>query len=709
MKGNRAFVASLIATGSSSIAVQLVLVREFMATFGGNELVVGASLGLWLLAGGLGSILASGPARRFRRWRGLLVAGHVVLALLPLVQIAAIRALPGLWVRGQLLGFTPFLVGAAVALVPYALIGGGMLPLAGRLWRGRGVSTPRVYAVDTLGDILGGLLFSLAFVHLLSHWQTAAAFGVLHAAAAAAVLGGRSLVAVAGGGAVAAALLGGLSFEPATRQWRFPEQEILLWKNTPYSQLAITRTGDQYNVYADTVPMFASDDPSVEAMVHPAMCQADTGARVLLVSGGVFGTLEGISAHRPARVDYVELDPAILALDPLLGNSLALPNVHPATGDGRLFIRNTRTTRDVVIVDLPDPESAQLNRFYTREFFTEVKRVLSPDGVLYFNLTGAENYLDPAGLAANRSVYQAAASVFSEVTVFPGPTHYYLAGDRPHNTDIAAVLSAREIESRQLVPYELFGMTDPMRMDMLAKQLAGGDVLPNTDLSPRAFGHLLDLWLARSQSSRVLLYGVAGACLVLALAAWRGGGANAVVLTSGYAAMGLELALVLLFQVVYGYAYVALCVFITLFLAGGAAGAFVYMAREPVPLAVARTCDTGLVLAGVASMLVAWTATGPLSPLVPQLVRFAALPLLVVAAGALAGAQFAAVAGMCTGDESTTTGRLYWADLAGAACGTLFAGLVILPFWGITGVLASVVAVKIADRWMNPAFRPSPA
>jgi len=80
-------------------------------------------------------------------------------------------------------------------------------------------------------------------------------------------------------------------------------------------------------------------------------------------------------------------------------------------------------------VVLPDPENIQLNRFYTEEFFAEVKHILNPEGVLCFTLSGAENYLPRATLALNGSVYSALHHHFTYIEIFPGLTHYYLASD----------------------------------------------------------------------------------------------------------------------------------------------------------------------------------------------------------------------------------------------------------------------------------------
>ena len=86
-------------------------------------------------------------------------------------------------------------------------------------------------------------------------------------------------------------------------------------------------------------------------------------------------------------VDYVELDPLILALGKrYLPANLADGRIRVINTDGRLFVKQTREKYDVAIIDVPAPATAQLNRFYTVEFLEEVKRVLARDGVVCFAL-----------------------------------------------------------------------------------------------------------------------------------------------------------------------------------------------------------------------------------------------------------------------------------------------------------------------------------
>ena len=692
----RKFWVCLLALGISSVSVQLIMIREVMSSFGGNELVIGAVLGIWLLFTGLGSALGVPIAKKGMPERSLFL-GHLLIAVLPFAQIAAIRALPLLWVRGEMLGLTSAIGGGAIVLIPYCLVGGAMIPLAGSLLQEKD-TTSKVYVVDTLGDIGGGLLFSLVLVYLLSHWDSVVALGFLNLFAASIMLSYKTLpvVCVLGFGMLAVR-----PFNVTALSWRFPGQEIILNKNTPFAQLTISKTGRQLNVLQDAIPLFSTGDLDMETVAHLPLCQVREGARVLLIAGGVFGTLDEIAEHHPERIDYVELDPAILELDKMIHKSLARYFVHVHVGDGRLFVKKTSMQYDTIIVDLPDPENAQLNRFYTQEFFDEAKSILTRDGVLSFTLLGSENYLEEKGLALNRSVYAALKKVFKHILVFPGTTHYYLASDTPLKPNIADVLAEREIVTKRLVDYELPTMADPFRIDILRSLLSEKEVLSNRDLSPLAFGHLIDLWLKKSGSPKTLLHVIVIAILGLAMLACRKDLLRFTIATSGYAGMAFELSLLLLFQVIYGYVYLRICVFITLYMIGAALGAFVSGRLNKTATWQMLVCDASLILFAALACVAALVGAQLKGHISLFIMQYVTIPGLLFVVAFAAGCQFSAVSRMARGIGAEITGRLYVSDLAGAACGTILTGLVFLPKIGILGVLISVMVLKGLSLGLN--------
>ncbi|MBN1842651.1 MAG: hypothetical protein JW883_10275 [Deltaproteobacteria bacterium] len=697
----RRFWICLLALGTSSISVQLVMIREVMSSFCGNELVIGLVLGVWLLFTGLGSALGI-PLAKTRRPERTLFCGHLLIALIPFAQVAAIRALPLFWVRGEMLGLTSAIFSSASILVPYCLVAGAMIPVAGALLQGK-ETTSKVYIADTIGDIAGGLIFSLVFVYTLSHWDSLVCLGLLNLLAAAVMTSyaGIPVLVVLG--------LGMLTARPlhmSTLSWRFPGQKVIVHKNTPFAQLTISKTDQQINVLQDAIPLFSTGNLDMEAVAHLPLCQVEQKSNILLIAGGVFGTIQKIAEHRPNRIDYVELDPAILDLDTLIGCSLSHPFVHVHVGDGRLFVKKAATKYDAIIIDLPDPENAQLNRFYSQEFFREVKSILTPEGVFSFTLIGAENYLEEKGMAVNRSVYAALKSVFRHLLVFPGITHHYLASDARLTTNIADVLAKRKIATRRLVDYELPTITDPFRMDVLSRLLAEQALPPNRDLSPAAFGHLMDMWLKKSGSQKIFLYVMFVLILVFAALSCRRNVIGFTIMTSGYAGMAFELSLLLLFQVIYGYVYLRICIFITLFMIGSALGAFMSGRIRRSNSWQILVTDSGLVLLAALACIAGAGGIGGKSQAYLFAMQYVVIPSLIFCVAFAAGCQFSAASRLAHGSEAEITGRLYVADLAGAACGTILTGLLFLPKIGIIGVLISVLVLKglsfglnIVSRW----------
>ncbi|NVM57003.1 MAG: hypothetical protein HWN51_02630 [Desulfobacterales bacterium] len=694
--GKKRFWACLLALGTSSVSVQLVMIREVMSSFSGNELVIGLVLGVWLLFTGLGSALGVPLAKRARPERALFV-GHVLVAVIPFIQAAAIRALPLLWVRGEMLGLSAAITSSSLILIPYCLVSGGMIPIAGALLEGKG-TTRKVYIADTMGDIAGGLLFSLIFVYTLSHWDSLVALGLLNLFAAAMMTSYAALPVL---GLLGLAMLAARPLHLHTLSWRLPGQALILHKNTPFGQLTISKTRQQLNVLQDAIPLYSTGDFDMETVAHLPLCQVGEGASILLIAGGIFGTIEEIAKHKPKGIDYVELDPAILDLEGLIGRRISYPFVRVHVGDGRLFVKKTPMKYDLIIVDLPDPENTQLNRFYSQQFFHEAKSILTDEGVLSFTLVGSENYLEEKGLAVNRSVYAALKRTFKHVLVFPGITHYYLASSAPLTTNIAGVLAERKIITRYLVDYELPTIADPFRVDLLRRLLTQQDVSPNRDLSPFAFGHLLDLWLKKSGSPKTVLYLMFMLILGFAVLACRRDLLRFTILTSGYAGMAFEVSLLLLFQAIYGYVYLRICGFITLFMIGCALGAFASARFKKSASWQMLATDGALIILAALACVAALAGIGGKSQTFLFAMQYVAIPCLIFLVAFAAGCQFSAVSRMAHGTGAEITGRLYVADLAGAACGTILTVLLFLPKIGIIGVLISVLVLKCLSLGLN--------
>ena len=110
--------------------------------------------------------------------------------------------------------------------------------------------------------------------------------------------------------------------------------------------------------------------------------------------------------------------------------------------------QDAHPTFDVVIVDVPAPSTSQINRFYTAEFFAEVKRVLAKDGVLSFSLGQYENYVSKELARMLASANATLKLSFRNVLVIPGGRVFFVASDGKLSPNIAARLEQRRIPTQ---------------------------------------------------------------------------------------------------------------------------------------------------------------------------------------------------------------------------------------------------------------------
>jgi spermidine synthase len=676
----------VIATGISSVVTQLLIIREFLAQFQGNEFVIALILFNWLILGGIGTILSHRITRSLWAatatrlgWLSLLLAG------LPGVSILAVRYFRDVFfIHGSSVGFYSILIYSFLATAPYCLIIGFVLPYSLFVIRKSNPGYPgaRIYITDNLGDVSGGALFSFVLVLWVSPMTAVflaniplllAAFLLFHHYS-------RQRLSVYLSAAAAFAVLGaGMFIEPLSLVP--PEGKTVYYSESRYGRIQLLKDKEQYTLFVGGVPLFSSQNLNMaEETIHYPLSQVDTARNVLLISaqGGMMAELE---KYRPASVDYVELDPKVADVEFRFGLIKKIRGLRVIHQDGRAYLEKSKKIYDAIIVNLSEPDTFQINRFYTDRFFALARRHLARYGVLSFAMEGFENYLAEPQRQKLSSLYNTVRDYFSHVLLLPGEKIFFLCGFRPINTDIPKLLDQKGIPTRYIRGY-YYGNVTPERIERL-NSLIDPKTPKNIDDVPQLM-HLMFLqWFAKFSTSPtgfivvLLLF-----CMVYL---FRIHLEEFVLFSTGFMVMGSEILVIFAFQIFFGYIYFQIGLIVTVFLAGLLPGAwFGDRFRKRSKQTLMFTDGLLMVLMGL--LIAAVKLAGHQLPVAAYLVFGFSVSLIC-------GFQFPVALYLRGGDAPAVT-QTFSADLIGAAFGTLIANVFLIPYFGIIWTAAGLIGLK---------------
>lgn len=573
--------------------------REFCAHFYGNEVIFGLVLGSWLFWGGVGSLVAS----RLRFLHDRIFEVYAAVLLLFPISLCGLRfsrfflnLLPG-----EITGMMPAFFAAFLLsfLVSFPL--GVLFVLNVRHFQG---NLTLVYILESLGAAFGGLAVYFFLIPYFSNWHGTAVIGGLTAILALLSLRPKRKVRL-----FAAALVCLTAFS----LFDLPSQRIF-WrpfnltesKDSLYGKLQVIRTEEQVSFYNNGFLIYSYPATlAAEESVHFALLQKPQAKKILLIGGGAGGSLSEVLKYPGVEVDYVELDPEIIRL------SL---NVLPEEGrvafddrrvkiiyrDGRSFLKQTSAEYDLILLNLPEPATAQVNRYYTREFFLLAGKRLAEDGVISFRVPSAENYISPDLQKFLSTLYYTLKSVFPRVEVVPGETNIFLGSSAPLTLSadlLAERLISLNLKTTYVNPPFLLSRLNPLRVETLRDKLQRGKQEANLDFRPISYFFNSVLWSTQFRTleatilkffstlpSVLMLDLPLGLFLLLLFFFWFKKKETSFYLmplaVMGFTTIAAELILILWFQSVYGFVYGRIALLLAAFMFGLFAGAWLSSKRK---------------------------------------------------------------------------------------------------------------------------------
>ena len=422
---SRRVLVALALLGAASAAFQTLFARELMVGFSGDETVIAAVLGPWLLATALGAALGRAPglvaAARARRAHVVLL-GYGPLAALGLV---AARLLPLTFAAGAAPGAALAFVASLILLAPACVLSGAAFSLLLGLATDEAErAVARSLWVESLGSAAAGAALSL---WLVGH-VPALSLGFLAAALAA----GAALVSARRklGSALLVLATSILALLPVDR-WAWsrsaPALRIAESRQSPVASILVARDHGASTVLVNRAPVASSDDRArAEELVHLPLALVSAPKRALFVGVPPAGAFELLRAHGVVRIDWLIEDGVLAEVLEREIRGLRAPDVHRSVGDARATLRARRGLYDAILMDLPEPRSTQENRAFTQEELEVVAASLAPNGVLAVALPGHAEYASLATRRLHSSIRTTLQSVMGPVRVAPLGSSLYL-------------------------------------------------------------------------------------------------------------------------------------------------------------------------------------------------------------------------------------------------------------------------------------------
>ncbi len=403
----RYLYATVFIAGMSTLAVEFTASRMLQTAYGTSNIVWANVIGLVLLALTAGYFVGGRLADRYPRadiFYLIVTASGVAAVFFLLLTSVILREASAALAAVNVGAVAGSLLLVIVALVVPVTLLGCLSPFAVRLALDdvgeAGRTSGRIYAISTLGSLLGTYLPVLLVIPLAGSRATALIFGSIllvvgliglwrarrRDAGASRLASGATVVAVILVGGAALWLQGGVKAHPdqiAEAESAYNYIQVIRQEDCNY--LLLNEGQAYHSFYCDggRVPAVSVWSIMLAApYFNPAPVTVDNSLVIGLAAGTIPKQLTTV--YGPIPIDAIEIDPEIVGMG---AEYFALnePNIRPIIGDGRFEMNQLSGPYDLVTLDAYKVPYIPWH-LTTGEFFGEVAELMSDDGVLAVNV-----------------------------------------------------------------------------------------------------------------------------------------------------------------------------------------------------------------------------------------------------------------------------------------------------------------------------------
>ena len=408
-------------SGFASLTLQLIWTRLLVQILGPTTYAFSTVVSIFIIGIAIGAAIGSRFAARMKSPAvglacSMLISAGLALAAAAavdwaLLQIGDIVSRPD-YQFGEVLRSEVLLVSGL--LLPMTIAFGACFPFAVALGSGRDETVTEnlgvIYAINTLGAILGSLLAGFVLVPGIGLHMTIRVVAGLSAVTAIGILvsspwaRGRSIAyALAAGVVIATAVApqwdpsllssGAYKYAPAMRgssslKTALTAGEVLSYREGSTGTVVVRRLTGTVSLAIDgkVDASNAGDMLTQRLLAHVPLLLHPNPKRAAIIGLGSGVTLGSALTHPLIQATVLEISPGVVEGSKFFEDenhhALDDPRTKLVVGDGRTHLMLGRETYDVIVSEPSNPWMAGIASLFTREFFEGARARLAPGGVL---------------------------------------------------------------------------------------------------------------------------------------------------------------------------------------------------------------------------------------------------------------------------------------------------------------------------------------
>jgi spermidine synthase len=683
---------SVFFLGLISIIYQVVILREFLSIIQGNELIIALIICLWMLFTGLGA--KAGAYHKIKKNKHILI--YILLILLSILPLISILSLRYLWYyvffAGQMLNILEIILTVSVVILPFTFISGYLFTLICSTSDNKDTIS-EYYFVETLGGAIGGILISLVSIHFLNTIETAIllllviilTIGIINHHKWFAIL--ITLLLIISGIFL---FINGENLDLDSRSDIYPGQKLLENHETPYGNISVTEISNQINIFQAGILETSTNNVMLnEETAHIPMSQRPDAKNILIIGSASPGMLKEIIKYNPNNITLIEQNEYIIdIMQRYFGRIDTIISIKIC--DPVIALQSAENTYDVVIINSAPPLTAQLNRFYTQEFYNSIKQNLSRDGIIALRMEATENYIGTEASNLQGIVYNTLKSVFKNILLIPAGANHYIASDSELTYNFTQAIENRAIETDYINKFYL----DEFSLEFRSKEILNGlnrYAEVNYNFKPVAFYYHIKYMLSFFELN--IYWVLAGIAIIFLLAVFKYNLNEITMFSAGFSLSLSEIIIIFVFQVIYGNLYQHIGVIVALFMIGLALGALLIQ-----KISILKKLNISSYLYLMVFCLILLMLSINLTKSISSYtgIVFMILSIVILIISFLTGCIFSKSTQRNKDDVRKSAGKIYSSDLVGSAFGIIVVSAFLIPILGVYNTyLAGIIILLI--------------